>query len=478
MPHSFHAYKKAAKGRSVAGSLSRKGGRSMKRPSEELPGNAVAAPADQPAVQRYAFIKGEQLDPAQSKDEKVQSLAADRTIRDFRSEAELQSFASQQTDYIGNVGNENVWVRFKESGINLIGEDHGFITLKDVLAGVFALERGEWVYEGFTDMEDELHDRKEKKELHKTVKDVHEEHGLYNAYKISRDQEVEHAAESILPRIGYLLSLMLANGKKDGKTPGKKELSFEEIPQYNLEVMTSGLKYAWEHGKDVVSEVEQLKEEQGGCFCSGYKPPEKTKDLIKVIGKVSAQIGAFIEGMKYTTSLSDNLKAQGEDLHDSLVKFSEAMLDYLVFIKSQQNSGTSDGIRSKLQAAQTPGEKHEAFADLRNERFQKLVSSRKTSDEIFGKKAIRYAGMGANHLDAFKDSEWGDRKFDMQPGGYDYEKFKAHTEALKQKVSDAPEADGPAKPEEIKRKDPSKKKKKKVVEEKINEDDKPPRRKK
>lgn len=79
-------------------------------------------------VQRWAFIAEKQVPPDDKKlDSKMKALAVDKLVHNYTSQAEFRNHAAGKTDYLGNLpgpASSGTWVRFDQTGTNLLGENH------------------------------------------------------------------------------------------------------------------------------------------------------------------------------------------------------------------------------------------------------------------------------------------------------------------------------------------------------------------
>jgi hypothetical protein len=79
----------------------------------------------------------------------VKPFIADNVVRDFIDWEEALAFATETTDYIGNLPGPaapGTWVRFDKTFLNIIGEEHDYLSLEQTTA---AVRTSSFIYEQF-----------------------------------------------------------------------------------------------------------------------------------------------------------------------------------------------------------------------------------------------------------------------------------------------------------------------------------------
>lgn len=341
-------------------------------------GHGPASTARGP-VQRHAFIKGTQVakdDGSITGQPQLTPFVTDDTIRNYESVDELKKHAAGTIDYLGNLP-DGTWLRFHPDGINLLGEYHTEVTLLDVMPLVHSHS---FIYETFAS--DPLTNGSNLK----TVYDAYNTDRFKKTGVENVPNKQQFGAESLYPKIGYGLTLVLPylEGSRDMQQLTKQSGEYVGQP------IQATIKYAWAYGKDVKAEVDATPDK--------HTVPAKRLHLAEVVTKLDGQLDAFITGLVVLGWLGDELvKPQHKALIPALVEFSRACLDAVVEVGlTDPSSRMGNPEKQKFSGKTSDTDKQGMFSKWRDFHFEDSVKDAAS-------RGVRYAGMGLHHLEHLID---------------------------------------------------------------------------
>jgi hypothetical protein len=365
------------------------------------PGAAAGGGA---AIQRFAFIKGKQVtakDPHATG--AVEPLVKDDKVRDYESVSEMKLHAAGGTDYLGNLDDATgTWLRFSPTGTNVIGEDHTFVRLQDLLPKVNSKS---FIYEPFA-IDDMTGSPQMGKAYDKETADRFKVFGVE-----SEPDKKQFGAESIHPKLGFNLALALPY------LEGKQKLDDLKDGNYAGQPVARYLKIAWGFAKDVRDDVaKKLAAKQP------VKPAAKRLNL--VVQLVEPSVDKFITGLPLDGYLGDELaKGKNQALMPDLATLARAAIDALVEVAvDDPSSRMTPEQKGKFGGKTSDAEKQDMFVAWRDFKFEDTVKDA-------AQKGIRYAGMGYNHLKHLRAV--GLPKFTHDFDMTDLGTFADHTKKLK-----------------------------------------------
>lgn len=375
--------------------------------AEDLLDRSTGANADAPAVQRYAFVKETQvMTPDKSFTPTMKTMLTDTTVRNYDSTDEFKKHAAKQTDYLGNL-TDGTWIRFNDSGSNLLGEEHDYLPFENVIPYVGSKS---FIYEPFS--ADVLPEKS-------NIRSAYEQEIQPIAAPLGVDKEkdkTQFGAESLFPKIGFGFTLGLQYF--DGSMP----VTDLEAPNYFGQPLQRYLKIAWAYSKDNKATVDGLLKNKKAVL-------PKLKALANVHATVAAKLDPFITALPVNGYLGDAFKKKPADaaLLPLLAKFAVAVIDAMVErAATEKSSRLSEADRKKLQSQSiTASEKIALFSDWRDFLFEDNVKAAIS-------RGVRYAGMGLEHLKALKTKSLPSSAhvFDMARAGKEIAGFKNLTKKL------------------------------------------------
>jgi hypothetical protein len=374
-----------------------------------------AAPASS-VIQRHAFIKESQVAVDDQMNEGMKTMATDDKVRNYESRQEFQDHSEGKTDYLGNLtttSEAGTWMRFKPTGMNILGEMHTYVQLGDIMPRVGSKN---FINEQFSS---------DNMSQSPNMKSAYEEVNAKEFKRFGVEGEADKqqfGSESLYPKMGYGMNLALPYLAKteplDKIKSGPDNYDGKPIQRY--------LTIAWGYSKDNAAKVEA---QQKAKQTVGTKAAE----LCRVHRAVEGVVDPFVAGLVPDGFLGDPL-AKKENakmfrpLHDFAFAITEAMVEMAT---TEKSSRLSDEKRKKLANAQSTSleDKQKLFSDWRNFNFEDNVTAAAA-------KGVRYAGMGNAHLDYLRENN----KMPANSTGYDMitddiDKMIALTKKLRGKVS-------------------------------------------
>lgn len=379
------------------------------RSAEPLLDRLPAAGASHTAVQRLAFVNEKRLTKAETSfTPEMKKMLRDSTVRNYTGVDEFQRHAENKTDYLGNVKG-GVWVRFSPTGTNLLGEQHTFVTLEDVVPAVGTKS---FIYEPFmvTDMTPgSAVGAAYEKETAQRFKNFGVE---------GEKNKAQFGAEGLYAKLGYNFTILVPF--VDGTYP----LSALKRDGYVGQPLQRYLKIGWGWSKDNQADVAEKQKTKR------YVTP-KLAALAAVHTKMEAKLDPFITALPVDGFLGDALDKPGRaDLLPLLTEFAKTFSEAMVRMAAQQpSSRLSVGERMSHTGSTVTSEKDKEtlFSNWRDFNFEDAVAAAT-------KRGVRYAGMGMAHLGHLQTKVGigtNQHDFDMTPGGRDFSRFQALTDKLK-----------------------------------------------
>ena len=329
------------------------------------------------AVQRHAFIAGKQVlkrDPVATG--AVAKLVTDDRVRDYVSADELKRHATGQTDYLGNLSDAaRTWVRFSPTGINVLGEMHGSDTSFDRVAP--AIGTKSFIHEGIAT--DQLPAGSETKKEY----DGGNAERFKNLGIDKQKDKTKFGAESLLPKIGFVLSRLLPflQGTEGVDTLTKPD------KVYDGTIFQHYLKLGWAYGKDVRMQVAMM-------GAATQLPPPKLGALAEIVDALRGVLDPFITALPEPGNLGDALvKPAGRKLLRPLAQLAQAFIDAMIEQAiTDPSSRMNAAQKKKFEGGKTTqAENTKLFVDWRNFEIEDAVNAAAA-------RGVRYAGMGAHHL--------------------------------------------------------------------------------
>lgn len=327
-------------------------------------------------VQRWAWVAASQVKPDDpGLDSKMKTLASDKLVHDYGSNAEFKDHAAGKTDYLGNLPgptSPGTWVRFAPTGSNLLGENHTAVTLEHVMAAVGSKS---FIYEQFS---------VDAMPAGSAMRTAYEEENkdLFNRFGVGGvADKKQFGAESLFPKMGFALNTLLPFFTGAGKLDGLKPGAYLGQPAQRY------VKIAWGHSKDVADEVKKL-------TAAKQKVLAPLKSLAKVFAATKAELDVFITSLPVDGYLGDALDTPaGKKLLPALLKFGKAFVAAML-ARVSTDAGLTEQERKNLKKMPQgkSSEQQAVFDKWRNLHFSHAVRDA-------AKRGVRYAGMGRFHLD-------------------------------------------------------------------------------
>ncbi len=292
--------------------------------------------------------------------------ADDDVVRDFRTWDEARDFEEKKTDHIGNLpgpAEPGVWVRFESAGLNIVGEEHDYITLDQTTAAVRSLN---FIDEQFAT--DTLPPNSAFRNAY-----LDENRDMLVKFGIDTASDLTLVGgESLLPKIADTVAELVPFFAK----------------QQDMKAMTSGggrywgkpdqryIKIGWGWAKDLV----------------GHANTANETTLVQVVNARHAILDPFITGLPVDGFLGDPLVLDiNKDKYAPLLELCQAYVPVMI-----ERAYTDPGITVdeqlilKAMPTGTVNEQLKMFALWRNLYFAKAV-------EKAAARNVRYAGMGDAH---------------------------------------------------------------------------------
>ena len=390
------------------------------------PGGGGGSGAAGGAVQRHAFINGQRVQVTDSfVTSTMGSFLLDNKVRDYVSVDELKDHIAGKTDYLGNLEDDDrTWVRFSPSGLNVLGEAHESPwSLKHVLAAVGSKS---FISEAIAS---------EDPAAGSELKTTYDAHNADRYQELGIDQEkdkTKFGAEPLPPKIGYGMTALLPYlnlGKGTGDTDKNvhkltkdNKNSAGVVDNYPGELFLSMLQMAWAYAKDARIAVAM-------AYMGGAAVPPKLDALVQVTTSLYGTLDPYVTGLPAHGWLGDTLADPANAKLVSQIKtFAEAMIDMMTErAVDDPASGLDAKQKKKFAGTTTNDDKQKMFNEWRNRNLERSVTDATS-------RGVRYAGMGANHLDPIKKLGLPPAAHVFNMAGDELVAFGDHTRDLEQKV--------------------------------------------
>jgi hypothetical protein len=346
-------------------------------------------------LQRFAFVNEKQIEKSEKNfTPEMQGMVSDTVVRNYTGVDEFKKHAGKQTDYLGNLA-DGRWMRFRPTGINLLGEIHIKVSLDQVLPAVGSKS---FIYEPFSS--DVLTAGSNIKSAYEA-----ENQGLFKTFGVETEKDKQQfGAESLFPKMGF--SLTSAEDYFEGYLG-------QPVQRY--------LKIAWAYSKDNQALVAQQKK-------ANQTIPPRLEALATVHAAVEPKIDKFITTLVVDGQIEDELdKKANAGLRAPIAKFAKAFTEAIVeFAATETSSRLSAAERKKLSAVKSTShrDKISLFGKWRNFLFEDNVKAAT-------KRGVRYAGMGQHHLDYLQDIGLEKTQHPFEMDGKDMKAFTDLTDKLK-----------------------------------------------
>jgi uncharacterized protein DUF4157 len=376
------------------------------------------------AVQRHAFINGtkvKQTDSFVTGD--MVDFVTDTAVRDYLSVDEFKNHVAGKTDYLGNIAGDGMWVRFSPTGLNVLGEMHETEwSLKHVLAAVGS--------KSFISEAIASEDPAAGSEL-KTAYDAHNA-DRYQELGIDKEKDkTRFGAEPLPPKIGYGMTsllpyLNLGKGTKDtDKNVHKLTKDAKDEAgnpnNYPGEIYLSLLQMGWAYAKDARIAVGLMH------MAMVVAVPPKLDALAQVVNSLHGTLDPYITGLPVHGWLGDTLvDPANATLLPPLIQLVQALIDMLTERAVRDpDSGLDARQHKKFAGKTTNDEKNKMFDGWRNHDLQRSIQDAAS-------RGVRYAGMGANHLDPIEKLGLPAEAHVYNMAGDELGAFDDHTKELEQ----------------------------------------------
>lgn len=356
------------------------------------PAQRAAEPA---AVQRWAFVNGQQQSPDGLKGKK-KNFARDELVRDYTSDDEFEKHAAGKTDYLGNLpgpASAGTWVRFERRGTNVLGEHHAKVTLPDVLT---AVDSKDFIYEAFA-TDDFSSEPKTREAESKSLKATREKLGIAKEHDLGR-----YGLESMYPKMGILMSDLFyaindRQQRLDYARGGSKQHSGLQMTRY--------VKIAWEYGKDIRK-------------YSGQEGLTPARAELAAFRPSAAGLDGYIRKLPDEGCIGDLLD-DAEDYRGPLREYLEVLIPELwareprtPLTETQQQNG---------RALANMGER---MSQERNSKIRDRVAK-----EVH--RGVRYVGMGEDHREYLANNLNDPKITFYQMDGAELQGFEDRTDQLR-----------------------------------------------
>lgn len=330
-----------------------------------------------PSIQRFALVGGtlqDENDP--NLNNNMRSYATDKSFRNYHDIEEFKEHAAGQTDYIGNVFSgpyTGFWVRFPQQGLNILGESHQELTLKDLMPAVNSTN---FIGERFAS--EDMH-MFESPEFQSTYLDLTQEEFEHMGIDQDPDKQ-QYGGESLLMKTGFVLHHALQFLQPDGMDILRLEGYFGKPLQRYLLI-------AWAWSKDNLDRVIQMQS-------LGQEVMLEKEVLAEIHRLIAPQIEPFLNSLSPDDYLENSLGLPYNRqiiplLREFAGAFSQITLRMMI---EDTDSGLTNQQRDELDFNRaTPRETSQAYQDVRNHSMYKLVTHAAAN-------GVRYAGYGSNHL--------------------------------------------------------------------------------
>ncbi|HEX3766025.1 MAG TPA: DUF4157 domain-containing protein [Kofleriaceae bacterium] len=364
------------------------------------------------AVQRHAFLNGKQIprtDPAVTG--AMVDLVTDEVVRDYQTMEEFRNHAAGKTDYLGTLpGDNNVWLRFSPTGLNVLGEMHETASaLEFVLPAVGSKS---FISEAISNQAPAAGSQLEAS-YDAEHADRFQQFGI-----VKENDKTRFGAEPLIPKIGYGMTAVLPYLNL-GTGTGDKDKNVHQLTKgnYGGEIYQTLLKEAWAWGKDTAVSV--------AAMHVAFAPvPPKLDALAQVVSSLQSVLDPFLAALPTSGFLGDSLALpQNAPLLLPVTKFVRAAIEAAVEQAATDPASRLTARQKKqLTGAKTDDARLEGFTEWRNIEIAASVKDAAA-------RGVRYAGMGWAHMHHLEKSPPASTHiFDMN--GKDIERFEHGTEAL------------------------------------------------
>jgi hypothetical protein len=364
-------------------------------------------------VQRAAWVADRRVDPSEENlSPRMQELAKDSHVHEYRSNHEFRAHADNKTDYLGNLKSHGTWLRFSPSGLTVVGERHTDQerTLPDV---VRAVGTSSFIYELFPS--DDL-------SSYPATMDMVRQTGGDRISMLGLDQNADlrqYGAESLFPKIGGAFRIVLPKLRGTGKS---------ELDGWTGKVFQRYLKIAWAYAGEVHAEVQSRQQGSIRRAVGRLSAHRRAQEQVSRAYADLHLLGAFIANLQHGDSIGTSLARHtgphpGPDgaLLQELESFGRSIIE-LMRQKVSQTPGLGLVDQVRLPHSGDP------FTRTRNLSFQANVLAAQ-------QRGVRYAGMGALHLDFLRQT-LGNRDgihfYDLT--GDEYDRDRARTDRREQQL--------------------------------------------
>lgn len=290
----------------------------------------------------------------------------DNVLRDFLSWDEARAFAAGTTNYVGNLpgpAEPGIWVRFSAAGLNIVGEDHDYISLEQTTA---AVRSRSFIYEQFAT--DILPANSEFKQAYLT-----ENTALLGRFGVNLASDLTLVGgESLLPKIANTVAELVPffAGEEDmtHMTSGGGRYWGQPDQRY--------VKIGWGWAKDLV----------------GHASTAAENALVQAVNKHRALLDPFITGLPVDGFLGDPLVLDiHKDKYQPLLELCQAYVPVMIE-RAHNDPGIIVAERQHLATmpVDTVDNQLKMFGLWRNLYFASATASAAA-------RGVRYAGMGDFH---------------------------------------------------------------------------------
>jgi hypothetical protein len=338
-------------------------------------------------IQRYVVVDGHVFGENQT-DPRYKNWINDSIPRSYIDAKEFTDHFNKKTNYLGYVekGKDSIWVRFEKDKTNLIGEDHSFITLQDIMTSV-----------NFNDQY-----------LHENYEDISIEElpSVYTMLTNNDTKYKDHILDDFTSKMCYRLLYILYQFR------GKNLFDFfvAKNPCSN-QLIINALSLEIAYLNDIFREnFDPIKGN------NNLRIKDRYDNLETIYGKNKNDLKTLSFHLMYCNNLPDleNKIEEGDKVNYlNIIKETTVSLYYYLCEKLQiDNYETSDFSTYKWEESEKKF--HKKREDVMYEKISGLKEDGKT----------KFIGMGKNHYDSLKDRlRKKIAKFDLTPGGADFKKF-------------------------------------------------------
>jgi len=304
----------------------------------------------------------------------TEPFIADDVVRAFIDWAEALAFATETTDYIGNLPGPaalGTWVRFDKTFLNIIGEEHDYVSLEQTTA---AVRTRSFIYEQFAT--DILLEGSAFRAAYLT-----ENTALLEKFGVVLDSDLTLVGgESLFPKIADTVAELVPyfDEKADMQDMTSVDDNYLGQPDQRY------LKIGWAWAKDLV----------------GNTVTEAEKALALAVTTYTGILDSFITSLPVDGFLGDPLiEEEHGDKYAPLLALCQAYVPVMIE-RACGDLGITEGERLCLSEmrTETVKEQQDMFGLWRNLYFAKAT-------EKAAERGVRYAGMGDYHREWLMDND-------------------------------------------------------------------------